>query len=109
MAAEDWRMKNSVSDHSFYIESEEEDEEKVHDSVEDNDAGNNSDSSGYSSDHDNENNQQNKPNSVSPSWPQSYRLLLLYFFCVWMRRLHLTRILDSVLLRISFQYQLFVY
>ncbi|KAL0403497.1 UNVERIFIED_CONTAM: Amino acid transporter AVT1C [Sesamum radiatum] len=29
-------MKNSVSDHSFYIESEEEDEEKVHDKDEDN-------------------------------------------------------------------------
>lgn len=81
MAEEDWRMKNLVSDHSFYIDSEEDDE--VHDNVGDNDAGNNSDSSHYSSDHDNENNPQNKPNSVNPSWPQSYRLLLpILFLCV---------------------------
>ncbi|KAL0452139.1 UNVERIFIED_CONTAM: Amino acid transporter AVT1C [Sesamum latifolium] len=65
-------MKNSVSDHSFYIESEEEDEEKVHDKDEDNGAGNDSDSSHYSTDNDDENQQESKPNSLNPSWPQSY-------------------------------------
>ncbi|XP_011084301.1 vacuolar amino acid transporter 1 isoform X2 [Sesamum indicum] len=66
-------MKNSVSDQSFYIESEEEDEEKLYDKDEDNGAGNDSDSSHYSTDNDNENRQQSKPNSLNPSWPQSYR------------------------------------
>ncbi|KAK6144753.1 hypothetical protein DH2020_021573 [Rehmannia glutinosa] len=67
------KMKNSVSEQSFYIESEEEDDEKVYDKVEDNEAGNDYDSSNYSSDNDNENRQQSKPNSLNPSWPQSYR------------------------------------
>ncbi|KAH9768462.1 Amino acid transporter AVT1C [Citrus sinensis] len=65
-------MKNSVSDHSFYIESdEEEDEEKVFDvnggeeDQEEND-GNDSDSSA-------ENQQQTHPGSYNTSWPQSYR------------------------------------
>ncbi|KAK4435982.1 Amino acid transporter AVT1C [Sesamum alatum] len=66
-------MKNSVSEQSFYIESEEEDEEKVYDKDEDNEAGNDSDSSHYSTDNENENRQQSKPNSLNPSWPQSYR------------------------------------
>ncbi|PIN00575.1 hypothetical protein CDL12_26918 [Handroanthus impetiginosus] len=66
-------MKNSVSEQSFYIESEEEDEEKAYDKVEDNEAENDSDSSNYLSDNDNENQQQSKPNSLNPSWPQSYR------------------------------------
>ncbi|KAL5569377.1 hypothetical protein UlMin_025952, partial [Ulmus minor] len=58
-------MKNSVSDHSFYIESdEEEDEEKeLHKGEED---GNDSDSSA-------DNQQQNIPSSYNTSWPQSYR------------------------------------
>ncbi|KAH6804913.1 Transmembrane amino acid transporter family protein [Perilla frutescens var. frutescens] len=66
-------MKNSVSDQSFYIDSEE--EEEVSGKVEDGEAGNGSDSSNYSSDNDddNDNGQQSKPNSLNPSWPQSYR------------------------------------
>ncbi|KAF7820158.1 amino acid transporter AVT1C isoform X1 [Senna tora] len=63
-------MKNSVSDNSFYIDSEEEDEEKVLNKggVDD---GNDSDSSNDSNE--NENQQQNKPSSYNVSWPQSYR------------------------------------
>lgn len=71
-------MRNSVSDQSFYIESEE--EEEVSGRVEDDEAGHGSDSSIYSSDNDNDNDndnnegrQQSKPNSLNPSWPQSYR------------------------------------
>ncbi|KAI3458948.1 hypothetical protein Pfo_015611 [Paulownia fortunei] len=63
-------MKNSFSEQSFYIESEEEDEEKVYDQGED---GNDSDSSNYSNDNDDENRQQSKASSLNPSWPQSYR------------------------------------
>ncbi|OMP01083.1 Amino acid transporter, transmembrane [Corchorus olitorius] len=65
-------MKNSVSDHSFYIESEEEeDEEKVfnRNEAEDDGDGNESDNSDSSE----ENQQQNKPSSYNTSWPQSYR------------------------------------
>lgn len=85
-------MKNSVSDHSFYIESdEEEDEEKVfavnggEEDQEEND-GNDSDSSA-------ENQQQTHPGSYNTSWPQSYRyrekkkqkIILEDSFCVnWM-------------------------
>ncbi|KAK6136191.1 hypothetical protein DH2020_030082 [Rehmannia glutinosa] len=64
-------MKNSVSEQSFYLESEEDDDdEKVYDKVEN---GNDSDSSSYSNDNDDENRQQSKGGSLSPSWPQSYR------------------------------------
>ncbi|XP_057788795.1 amino acid transporter AVT1C-like isoform X2 [Salvia miltiorrhiza] len=71
-------MKNSVSEQSFYIESEEEEEEEVSGKVDDDDddeAGNGSDSSNYCSDNDNDNasGEQSKPNSLNPSWPQSYR------------------------------------
>ncbi|VVA12207.1 PREDICTED: vacuolar amino acid transporter 1 [Prunus dulcis] len=62
-------MNNSVSDRSFYIESEdEEDEEKeFNKSIED--GGNDSDSSeSYT-----ENQQQNIPSSYNTQWPQSYR------------------------------------
>ncbi|GAV62530.1 Aa_trans domain-containing protein [Cephalotus follicularis] len=63
-------MKNSVSDQSFYIESEEEeDEEKEFGRNEGDDDGHQSDSSDSSAD----NQQQNKPNSYNTSWPQSYR------------------------------------
>ncbi|KAB1208387.1 Vacuolar amino acid transporter 1 [Morella rubra] len=63
-------MKNSVSDHSFYIESdEEEDAEKELDKGEDKNDGNVSDSSDSLVD----NQQQNKPSSYNTSWPQSYR------------------------------------
>ncbi|XP_019194528.1 PREDICTED: vacuolar amino acid transporter 1-like isoform X1 [Ipomoea nil] len=72
-------MKNSVSDHSFYIESEEEDEEQ-----EKGEYGigerHGSDFSNYSNDRENENenenendHQQSKPNSYTSAWPQSYR------------------------------------
>ncbi|GMN51030.1 hypothetical protein TIFTF001_020186 [Ficus carica] len=62
-------MNNSASDHSLYIESEEEDEEKVFHKGEEDEDGNESDSSDYSV----ENPQQNKPSSFNTSWPQSYR------------------------------------
>ncbi|XP_021296245.1 vacuolar amino acid transporter 1-like [Herrania umbratica] len=63
-------MKNSVSDQSFYIESEdEEDEEKVFNRHEGEDDGNESDVSDSSA----EDQQQNKPSSYNTSWPQSYR------------------------------------
>ncbi|XP_065628010.1 amino acid transporter AVT1C [Quercus suber] len=64
-------MKNSVSDHSFYIESDEEEEEveKEFDKAEENNDGNASDSSDSSADHQ----QQIKPGSYNTSWPQSYR------------------------------------
>uniref|UniRef100_A0A2N9HMJ6 Amino acid transporter transmembrane domain-containing protein n=1 Tax=Fagus sylvatica TaxID=28930 RepID=A0A2N9HMJ6_FAGSY len=63
-------MKNSVSDHSFYIESDEEDDaEKESNKAEENNDGNVSDSSDCSAD----NQQQNKTGSYNTSWPQSYR------------------------------------
>jgi vesicular inhibitory amino acid transporter len=64
-------MNNSVSDHSLYIESdEEEDAEKEFDKGEgNNNDGNVSDYSDYSAD----NQQQIKPGSYNTSWPQSYR------------------------------------
>ncbi|XP_071930292.1 amino acid transporter AVT1C-like [Coffea arabica] len=60
-------MKNSVSEQSFYIESDEEDEEKALEK-EDSEDGNNSDSSTYS-------NEDERPESksITTSWPQSYR------------------------------------
>lgn len=71
-------MKNSVSDRSFYIDSEEEDdEEKDNKSIED---GNDSDSSGSESE--NRGQQQNQPSSYNTQWPQSYRSLSLsVLFC----------------------------
>ncbi|KAL7184472.1 hypothetical protein ACSBR2_026600 [Camellia fascicularis] len=61
-------MNNSVSDQSFYIESEDEDAENEFNKGEDD--GNDSDSSNYS----NENGQQSKTGSVNTTtWPQSYR------------------------------------
>lgn len=70
------KMKNSVSDHSFYIESDEEDEhqEKQLEKSENGD-GNESDSSGYSNDDDGNHNDrlESKPSSFNPAWPQSYR------------------------------------
>ncbi|KAL5715809.1 Amino acid transporter avt1c [Ranunculus cassubicifolius] len=62
-------MKNSVSDQSFYIHSEddEDDEEKASNNGGDDEQGNNSDSSS-SSDRD-----ENPPNSYNTTWPQSYR------------------------------------
>ncbi|KAK4487228.1 hypothetical protein RD792_006548 [Penstemon davidsonii] len=67
-------MKNSVSDQSFYIESEEEDEEKTYRRGEyNNEDGNDSDYSNYSDENDDENRYQSKPNSLNTTWPQSYR------------------------------------
>nr|AYA60147.1 vacuolar amino acid transporter 2 [Camellia sinensis] len=61
-------MNNSVSDQSFYIESEDEDQENEFNKGEDD--GNDSDSSNYS----NENGQQSKTGSLNTTtWPQSYR------------------------------------
>lgn len=73
-------MKNSVSDHSFYIESDEEEEEveKEFDKAEENNDGNASDSSDSSADHQ----QQIKPGSYNTSWPQSYRFLVSLSFSV---------------------------
>jgi vesicular inhibitory amino acid transporter len=67
-------MNNSVSDHSLYIDSdEEEDVEKEFDKSEgNNNDGNVSDDSDSSAD----NPQQNKPGSYNTSWPQSYRFSL---------------------------------
>lgn len=63
-------MKNSVSDHSLYIDSdEEEDAEKEFDQGEVKNDGNVSDSSDSSAD----NLQQSKPSSYNTPWPQSYR------------------------------------
>ncbi|MED6209489.1 Amino acid transporter avt1c [Stylosanthes scabra] len=66
---------NSVSENSFYIDSDEEDEEnkdlnKAEGGGGDDGDGNDSDSSGYSN---NENPPQRKPSSYNISWPQSYR------------------------------------
>ncbi|KAF3649899.1 putative ycf20-like protein-like isoform 1 [Capsicum annuum] len=69
-------MKNSVSEHSFYIESDEEDDhqEKQLDKSENGD-GNESDTSNYSNDEDDnhDNRLESKPSSFNPAWPQSYR------------------------------------
>lgn len=68
-------MKNSASDQSFYIDSEEEDEENVFGKVDNEGDGNDSDSSASSA----EDHQQNKPGSYNTSWPQSYRFPILSF------------------------------
>ncbi|XP_043707740.1 amino acid transporter AVT1C-like [Telopea speciosissima] len=61
-------MKNSVSEQSFYIESDDEDVEKASEKV--GDDGNDSDFSDASS---MESHQQNRPGSYNTQWPQSYR------------------------------------
>ncbi|KAM7467534.1 hypothetical protein LguiB_015096 [Lonicera macranthoides] len=62
-------MKNSVSDQSFYIESD--DEEENESNKGENEDANDSDNSIYSNDN---NRQQSKPNSLNTTtWPQSYR------------------------------------
>lgn len=72
-------MKNSVSDQSFYMESEGEDEEKAYNKCEDHETGNDSDSSNYFNDDDNYNQrQQSKHNS---QWPQTYRYI---FTCLYL-------------------------
>ncbi|KAJ8551673.1 hypothetical protein K7X08_021688 [Anisodus acutangulus] len=70
-------MKNSVSEHSFYIESDEEDEhqEKQLDKAENGDGNESDHSSNYSNDDDDNHNDRldSKPSSFNPAWPQSYR------------------------------------
>ncbi|XP_051116525.1 amino acid transporter AVT1C-like [Andrographis paniculata] len=70
-------MHNSVSEHSFYIESDEEEEVEKKGEEDHGEAGignsSESESSVYSTDNDDEHNQQAQPSSVIPSWPQSYR------------------------------------
>lgn len=67
------KMRNSVSEHSLYIESEDEDEEKVSEKGEDD--GNESDLSNSST----ENQQKNIPSSYNNLWPQSYRYRFFFF------------------------------
>ncbi|XP_076911080.1 amino acid transporter AVT1C-like [Bidens hawaiensis] len=62
-------MRNSESEQAFYIESDE--DEDNNDSIVGEDDGNDSEFSNYSDD--NNTQQQSKPNSLNPSWPQSYR------------------------------------
>ncbi|KAL6290691.1 hypothetical protein ACE6H2_008201 [Prunus campanulata] len=62
-------MNNSVSDRSFYIESEDEEDEEKEFSKSIEDGGNDSDSSESFT----ENQQQNIPSSYNTQWPQSYR------------------------------------
>lgn len=69
-------MRNSVSEHSFYIESDEEDDhQEKHLVKSENGDGNESDSSNYSNDDDDDHNDrlESKPSSYNPAWPQSYR------------------------------------
>ncbi|KAH0711490.1 hypothetical protein KY289_007449 [Solanum tuberosum] len=69
-------MRNSVSDHSFYIESDEEDDhQEKHLDKSENGGGNESDSSNYSNDDDDNHTDrlESKPSSYNPAWPQSYR------------------------------------
>ncbi|CAH9106437.1 unnamed protein product [Cuscuta epithymum] len=69
-------MKNSVSEQSLYIDSEEEEEDDKGELEFGAGDRNESDFSNYSNDHENENeneNQLSKPNSYSNAWPQSYR------------------------------------
>lgn len=82
-------MKNSVSEHSFYIESDDDDdhqEEKQLDKPE-NEDGNDSDSSNYSNDDNNENDfPDSKPSSFNPpAWPQSYRYSYFFHFASFNR------------------------
>jgi len=66
-------MKNSISEQSFYIESEEEDDEHL-EKHENEEEGNESDFSNE----DNNDDETNRPNSLTSAWPQSYRYLVLY-------------------------------
>ncbi|KAK9283453.1 hypothetical protein L1049_011697 [Liquidambar formosana] len=59
-------MNNSVSDHSFYVESEDDDEEKVY---------NKEEADGHDSDSSAEIQQEIKPSSYNTSWPQSYSFM----------------------------------
>ncbi|XP_047342279.1 amino acid transporter AVT1C-like [Impatiens glandulifera] len=68
-------MKKSISDHNFYINSEDEDAEEERDYNNDEEVeveadGNDSDNS---SNYSNVNRQESRPGSFNPSWPQSYR------------------------------------
>lgn len=63
-------MKNSISEQSFYIESEEEDDQHLENEEE----GNESDFS-----NDNNDDENNRPNSLTSAWPQSYRYFTFSF------------------------------
>lgn len=63
-------MKNSISEQSFYIESDEDDQEKQIVNNDHNEDGSDSDSSNYS----NDDNDEQRSKSIITSWPQSYRL-----------------------------------
>lgn len=72
------KMKNSVSDQGFYIESDEEDMEKEL-NKEENDGNDSDDSNDW-----NDNHALRKPSSYSILWPQSYRSaasVLFQFLC----------------------------
>lgn len=75
-------MKNSVSDQSFYVESEGDDEEKEDNKGEDDADGNDSDSSNYSNDDDNYN--QREQSKFNSQWPQSYRYRLYIHLSVYL-------------------------
>ncbi|XP_055825855.1 amino acid transporter AVT1C-like isoform X2 [Solanum dulcamara] len=62
-------MKNSISEQSFYIESEEEDDEHLEKHENEEEEGNESDFSNE----DNNDDERNRPNSLTSAWPQSYR------------------------------------
>lgn len=66
-------MNNSVSEQSFYIQSDDEDDDKVSSSDE---GGNDSDASGSSA----ENGQQIQSGSYNTIWPQSYRYTLYMIY-----------------------------
>lgn len=68
------RMKNSVSDQSFYIESEDEEEvEKLEYNRNEEDKGNEEFYASFSS--------QRKNSSYATQWPQSYRSFLFSLLC----------------------------
>lgn len=64
-------MKNSISEQSFYIESEEEDDEHLEKRENEEEEGNESDFSNE----DNNDDEHNRPNSLTSAWPQSYRYI----------------------------------
>lgn len=88
-------MKNSVSDQSFYIHSEEEDEERVSVNAADEEENNGYRSDSSSGDDDASevaSPPQNKPSSYTTSWPQSYRyatcLFIVSVFIIFQLRIY---------------------
>lgn len=78
-------MKNSVSDHSFYIDSEEEDEEKAYENNEGENVG------GHEHDSDSDcsvdNRKQSKVSSYNAQWPQSYRFVFIFLQLIYVKSL----------------------